>query len=105
MFWPSKLSSVNGSVGWYSYYKLLFSRTAPLCSAKYFSPPFAAFFQVPSISVFIMHCFRVKWVPCHHSMASPQFADRGDGLLIWRVAANILNKQSSTTDGVDFQVG
>jgi hypothetical protein len=27
-------------------------------------------------------------------MASPRVADRGDGLQIWRVAANILNTQS-----------
>jgi hypothetical protein len=27
-------------------------------------------------------------------MAYPQVADEGDGLQIWRVAANILNKQS-----------
>jgi hypothetical protein len=31
--------------------------------------------------------FHVKWVPCHHGMAHPQVADRGDGLLIWRVIA------------------
>ncbi|KAJ4430951.1 hypothetical protein ANN_19544 [Periplaneta americana] len=31
-------------------------------------------------------------------MARPQVADRGDGLQIWRVAANILNKQSWTAD-------
>jgi hypothetical protein len=37
--------------------------------------------------------FHVKWVPCHHGVARPQVADRGDGLQIWRVAANILNKQ------------
>jgi hypothetical protein len=37
-------------------------------------------------------------VPCHHGMARPQVADRGDGLHIWRVAANILNKQSRTTN-------
>jgi hypothetical protein len=30
-------------------------------------------------------------------MARPQVAD-GDGLQIWRVAANILNKQSRTAD-------
>jgi hypothetical protein len=41
---------------------------------------------------------RVKWVPCHHGMARPQVADRGDGLQIWRVAANILNKQWRTAD-------
>jgi hypothetical protein len=31
-------------------------------------------------------------------MARPQVADGGDGLRIWRVAANILNKQSRTAD-------
>jgi hypothetical protein len=40
----------------------------------------------------------VKWVHCHHSMARPRVADRGDGLQIWTVAANILNKQSRTAD-------
>jgi hypothetical protein len=40
----------------------------------------------------------VKWVTCHHSMARPQVADGDEGLQIWRVAANILNKQSRTAD-------
>jgi hypothetical protein len=40
----------------------------------------------------------VRWVPCHHSMACPQVADGEDGLQIWRVAANISNKQSRTAD-------
>jgi hypothetical protein len=40
----------------------------------------------------------VKWVPCHHGMARLQVADGGKGLQIWRVAANILNKQSRTAD-------
>jgi hypothetical protein len=40
----------------------------------------------------------VKWVHCHHGMARPRVAHRGDGLQIWRVAANILNKQSRTAD-------
>jgi hypothetical protein len=31
--------------------------------------------------------------PCHHGMARPQVADGGDGLQIWRVAANILKEQ------------
>jgi hypothetical protein len=35
-----------------------------------------------------------RGVPCHHGMARPQVADGGDGLQVWRVAANILNKQS-----------
>jgi hypothetical protein len=36
--------------------------------------------------------------PCHNSMARPHVVDGGDGLQIWRVAANILNKQSRTPD-------
>jgi hypothetical protein len=39
----------------------------------------------------------VRWVPCHHFTARSQVADGGDGLQIWRVAANILNKQSRTS--------
>jgi hypothetical protein len=31
-------------------------------------------------------------------MARPRVADRGDGLQIWRVAANMLNKESRTAD-------
>jgi hypothetical protein len=31
-------------------------------------------------------------------MARPQVADGGEGLQIWRVAANILDKQSRTAD-------
>jgi hypothetical protein len=37
-------------------------------------------------------------VTLHDSMALPQVADGGDGLQIWRVAANLLNKQSRTAD-------
>jgi hypothetical protein len=40
----------------------------------------------------------VRWVPCHHGMARSQVADGGDALQVWRVAANILNKQSRTAD-------
>jgi hypothetical protein len=42
--------------------------------------------------------FHVRWVPCHHGMARSQVADGEDGLQIWRVAANLLNKQSRTAD-------
>jgi hypothetical protein len=45
----------------------------------------------------IQMCY-VKWVPCQQGAARPQVADGGDGLQIWRVAANILNKQSYTVD-------
>jgi hypothetical protein len=41
---------------------------------------------------------QIRWVLCHHGTARPQVADGGDGLQIWRVAANILNKQSRTAD-------
>jgi hypothetical protein len=47
---------------------------------------------------FICHIIHVKWVHCHHSMVRPRVADRGDGLQIWRVAVNMLNKQSRTAD-------
>jgi hypothetical protein len=40
----------------------------------------------------------VRWVPCHHSMARPQVADGGNTHEVWRVAANILIKQSRTAD-------
>jgi hypothetical protein len=44
------------------------------------------------------HNSYVRWVPFHHGMARPQVADGGDALQFWRVAANILNKQSRTAD-------
>jgi hypothetical protein len=40
----------------------------------------------------------VRWVLRHHNMARRQVTDGGDGLQMWRVAANILNKQSRTAD-------
>jgi hypothetical protein len=44
----------------------------------------------------------IHWIPCtilsHHGMAHPQVADGGNVLHIWRVAANILNKQPPTVD-------
>jgi hypothetical protein len=36
----------------------------------------------------------VKRTPCHHRMKRPQVADGGDTLQLWRVAVNILNKQT-----------
>jgi hypothetical protein len=39
-----------------------------------------------------------RWVPCHYGMARPQVADGGHGLQIWKVTANVLNKQSRTAD-------
>jgi hypothetical protein len=43
-------------------------------------------------------CDVILNVPCHHGMERPQVSDGGDGLQIWRVPANILNKQSRTAD-------
>jgi hypothetical protein len=37
-------------------------------------------------------------VLCHQSMARPRFAIGADGLQIWRVTANISNKQSQTVN-------
>jgi hypothetical protein len=56
---------------------------------------------VSSINSFLVvrnSLIHVKWVPCHPSMARPHVADGGDGLQVWRVAVNILNKQSRTAD-------
>jgi hypothetical protein len=39
-----------------------------------------------------------RWVPCQHGMARPQVANAGDGLQIWKVTGNILNKQSRAAD-------
>jgi len=36
--------------------------------------------------------------PFHHSMVCPQVVDGGYSLQIWRVAGNVLNKQSQTAD-------
>jgi hypothetical protein len=37
---------------------------------------------------------------CHYSMVRPQVADGGDIIQVWRVAENILNKQSRTAEKV-----
>jgi hypothetical protein len=42
--------------------------------------------------------FHVKWVSCHHGMSLPWVVDGGDGFQIWRIAANLLNKQSRRAD-------
>jgi hypothetical protein len=56
---------------------------------------------INAIRVFLFNFVKlghVRWAPCHHSMARPQVAVVEEGLQIWRVAANILNKQSRTID-------
>jgi hypothetical protein len=50
------------------------------------------------LSPFILLGSHVMWVPCHHGMAHPQFADGEDGLQLWSVAANKFNKQPQTAD-------
>jgi hypothetical protein len=52
----------------------------------------------------ILDIYHVKWVPCHHGMARPEVADGGDGLQIWRVAENILNRQSRTAWGLGVRL-
>jgi hypothetical protein len=42
--------------------------------------------------------YHVKWVSCHHGMTRPQVADGGDALQVWRVAANVLNRQLRTAE-------
>jgi hypothetical protein len=36
--------------------------------------------------------------PYHHDLACRRVADVGDGLQVWKVATNVLNKQSWTAD-------
>jgi hypothetical protein len=45
-----------------------------------------------------MNTFSVLNVPCHQGTAQPQVENGEDSLQIWRVAANIVNKQSRTAD-------
>jgi hypothetical protein len=40
----------------------------------------------------------VKCIPCHHGVARPRVAYGEDGLQICRVALNILNNQSLTSE-------
>jgi hypothetical protein len=40
----------------------------------------------------------VNWVPCHHSMVHPLVMDGGNGLQLWKVAANTWNKQPQIAD-------
>jgi hypothetical protein len=55
--------------------------------------------SVRPLGFVLVNCMsHVKWVPCHHGMTRLQVADGGEGLQIWRVAANILNKQWRTAD-------
>jgi hypothetical protein len=54
--------------------------------------------QFPCAALSPLQSLHVKWVPYHHRMACPQVADGGEGLQIWRVTANILNKEYWTTD-------
>jgi hypothetical protein len=63
-------------------------------------PPVPIVSQINPVHVSPSHCrILVSYVgPCHHGMARPQVADGGEGLQIWRGAANILNKQTWTAD-------
>jgi hypothetical protein len=50
------------------------------------------------ICVYMCPYIHVRWVSYHHGMARPKVADGGDALQVWRVATNILNKQSRAAD-------
>jgi hypothetical protein len=55
------------------------------------------------INVYITN---VRWVRCHHGVTRPRVVDIGDSLQIWRVAANILDKESRTADsGLSSSLG
>jgi len=45
-------------------------------------------------------------VPCHHVVASPHFVDGNDDFQMWTVAANLMNRQTSTNGkGWSFGMG
>jgi hypothetical protein len=53
--------------------------------------------------IFTFYCFNVG--PCHYGMAHPQVVHVGCNLQIWKVAVNISNKQSqSSQQGVVLQL-
>jgi hypothetical protein len=50
--------------------------------------------------------YSVPWLSCHHDTARPLVADGSDDLQIWRVVANICNKQQWTTEKeLSFSLG
>jgi hypothetical protein len=42
--------------------------------------------------------FHVKWVLCAYGISSSHVSVRGDGLQLWRMTANMLNKASRAGD-------
>jgi hypothetical protein len=54
--------------------------------------------QFISFNVIKLNLIRVKWFHRHDGMVRSRVGCRGDGLQIWRVAGNILNKQSRIAD-------
>jgi len=50
-----------------------------------------------NLFTFLKRCYVV---PCQHGMVRPRVVDGGDGLQIWRVVGNILNKHSRQTTRV-----
>jgi hypothetical protein len=48
-----------------------------------------------TVQCMYMYIFHVRWVTCDHGLA---VADGGDALQVWRVTADILNKQSRAAD-------
>jgi hypothetical protein len=53
----------------------------------------------------IAHACYIKCVPYHQSMKPPHVADREEGLQIWSVAVNMLNKVTDSQQGVVLQLG
>jgi hypothetical protein len=51
-----------------------------------------------SFNIYTVYINHVRWAPCHHGIPRPRVADGADALQVWRVAANILNKESRTAD-------
>jgi hypothetical protein len=63
-----------------------------------------SYYPIHKLNTYVVRICVMLVSPCHHGMARRRVVDGGDGLQMWRVDANILNKQSRTHEMV-FQVG
>jgi hypothetical protein len=78
----------------------LVAESCTICSSRS-RRPVQKLLNTPSYLPFpecVNDFIHVRRVICHHRMVRHQVADGGKAFRHWRVAANILNKQSRTAD-------
>jgi hypothetical protein len=62
-------------------------------------------YKIIPIAAFAFQYCKNEWIPNLHRVSRAQVSDGGDGLHMWRVAENKLNKQSRSRQGVVLQLG